>query len=65
MEALEGDRGRGLSDAIREEVQRSFDVNGQGVMEEDEEADGSIEEEERRRLREKAFAIVVYASGDR
>ncbi|CAN0115547.1 unnamed protein product [Ectocarpus sp. 6 AP-2014] len=74
MEALEGDRGRGLSDAIREEVQRSFDVGGQGAAaaaaeEEEEERrgeerDGSFEEEDRRRLREKAFAIVVYASGD-
>ncbi|CAN0108480.1 unnamed protein product [Ectocarpus sp. 8 AP-2014] len=44
MEALEGDRGRGLSDAIREEVQRSFDVGGQGAaaaaVEEEEEAAG-------------------------
>lgn len=64
MEALDGERGRGLSDAIREEVQRSFDV-GAGPATVDEEGDGSLEEEERRRLREKAFAIVVYASGDR
>eukprot|EP00903_Cladosiphon_okamuranus_P019695 g18098.t1 len=63
MEALDGERGRGLSDAIREEVQRSIGT-GQPQTEDEEEGDASVEEEERRRLREKAFAIVVYASGD-
>lgn len=77
MEALDGERGRGLSDAIRENVAASFDLGGGGGedeeedYEEDEEEvaysrDGrSMEEAERRRLREKAFAIVLYASGDR
>ena len=64
MEALDGERGRGLSDAIREEVQRSIGAAQPATVDE-EEGDGSLEEEERRRLREKAFAIVVYASGDR
>lgn len=76
MEALDGERGRGLSDAIRENVAASFDLNGGAEEEEDDEEeeeeemgysrDGrSMEEAERRRLREKAFAIVLYASGDR
>ena len=64
MEALDGERGRGLSDAIREEVQRSIG-GGQPETVDEDEGDGSLEEEERRRLREKAFAIVLYASGDR
>ena len=63
---------RGVSDAVREEVQRSLDVAGAIDMGEEEAKEEeeyyaveSLEKEERRRLRARAFAIVVYASGDR
>ena len=61
-----------MSDAVREEVQRSLDVAGAIDMGEEEAKEEeeyyaveSLEKEERRRLRARAFAIVVYASGDR
>lgn len=69
-----GRSARGVSDAVREEVQRSLDGAGaigmgEEEVEEGEEVDDivveSVEKEERRRLRARAFAIVVYASGDR
>lgn len=71
-EALEDDmdgggmRSRRVSSAVREQVQRSLDVDYEPETEEPEvEGAECLEEEQRKQLRARAFAIVVYASGDR